>query len=154
MLLFFSLYCFNGDFKRYSETGQGVIGIGDPATAKNWELERMHLLEAEIDKLNVAEILTVWPGYLLGTKTKPVPGLENQFAIIAGRELSEEKASRYKILTEKAMIRGIQEGRYPAILVNYQKSRKNKEILKAISSQYILKKDLETVKLYILRQTF
>ncbi|MCB0318824.1 MAG: hypothetical protein KDD56_08710, partial [Bdellovibrionales bacterium] len=86
LLKFFTLACLLGylcpfpqEFQRYTVTGKGVPGVYNRKNAQNWKVDNLEEIAKVID-VNLPEdhlVLSTWPGYLLGSKAKPVEGTEN-----------------------------------------------------------------------------
>ncbi|MCB0321022.1 MAG: glycosyltransferase family 39 protein [Bdellovibrionales bacterium] len=89
----------SGDFERYTKTGQGVIGIGGPAGAAEWNLHRLAKVQALVLQLTSPSdlIFPLWPGYVVGLDRQVLLGSENHFGPRAADGLSGEERSRYRV---------------------------------------------------------
>lgn len=114
------------DFERYTRTGEGVIGIRKPEKAQAWNLPNIEAISTKISAYTEPgdTVLTIWPGYLLETDTKPLTGNENHFGVQAGDRLSPEERNRYRVTHTKGLVEAVQQNTPDLILYNTQSPRR------------------------------
>lgn len=90
------------DFRKYTQSGYGVLGVRGPADAPNKTLNAMKEIAQMLDKHVPAGqvVLSPWPGILIDSKTKVFPGLENHFGLKVSNKLKPEELERYHIVSE------------------------------------------------------
>lgn len=100
-MVFLGVYLFNvpGDFLRYTETGEGVIGVGSKQGASEWNLNRLSEVRRYIEKNTKQEdlLLSLWPGYLVGVDRPYLKRTENHFGLRTAEDLSEELRLKYRV---------------------------------------------------------
>ncbi|MCB0328130.1 MAG: hypothetical protein KDD70_00665 [Bdellovibrionales bacterium] len=90
-----------GDMERYFKTGQGVIGIGGPSRAVDWNIPRVVEVGKSVERLCRVneEVLALWPGYLIGAHRRAVPKTENHFGFRAAEQLSDEEQDLFHVIS-------------------------------------------------------
>ena len=103
MLVF--LYPLKQEYLRYTDTGRAIPGVYNKRNALNWDMETLNEVAKAVDEQieSNQEVLTTWPGYLIGTKAKPVSGFENHFPISVAHKLSEKELKLYKIVSKPGL---------------------------------------------------
>jgi Dolichyl-phosphate-mannose-protein mannosyltransferase len=93
-------------FRQYLFTGSEVPGIFQPEQAQKWTLAHVTNVSRTVDKLAHPgeQVLSFWPGFLVGTQAEPVPGFENDFGDYVSHYLTLEQRERYHILTRDEML--------------------------------------------------
>jgi hypothetical protein len=79
-----------------------VIGVRTNRDPENWRIPVVKRVSAEVDRINVrgTPVLSWWPGYLVESSERIVPGMENHFGIAVAEKLSAERRARLHILSE------------------------------------------------------
>lgn len=102
------------EYSRYTETGQGVVGIRNPLDVKRWRVESLTHLRNTLNELPPeSAILSLWPGWLFGTRLKNFPGTENHFGAKVADRLSENERALYSVRSysdERKLLRSGQIG--------------------------------------------
>ncbi len=100
LVFVFSLNHFQDNLVRYTETGQGVLGIPSEKLAEERTLAFLENVSRDLNSLVAAgtPVATLWPGYLIGTHLEATPGFENHFTFRAGNQLGEEARRKYHVL--------------------------------------------------------
>lgn len=138
----FALYLWNTplDMHKYTQSGEGVIGIGNAKNAKDWRLSRISEVAAKIDMLSDedSKVFSWWPGYLVSTRAKNFPGTENHFATLAAQRVNPEKAEAYKLLSKQDQRELISKGEFDLLVLHKRNLNKRmKTSLKAGAYQKV-----------------
>lgn len=90
-----------GEWERFTRTGVGVPGVGNPINAATWSIASTRLIaQAVREHTEPGEyVLANWTGFLLETEALPYPGTENRFGIKTANNLPEERKKRYGIIS-------------------------------------------------------
>jgi hypothetical protein len=87
------------DFYRYLVNGERVIGVGR-LFSESWRIQVPSVIAKAIDTANTARkpVYVSWPGYLLESESKALPGTENNFGVgwannqgVRGRHAAERR---------------------------------------------------------------
>ncbi|MDC0358909.1 glycosyltransferase family 39 protein, partial [Oligoflexia bacterium] len=107
------------DIHKYTLSGQGVIGIGKEENAADWRVSRIAEVTKKLDQHAKPgeEVLTWWPGYLLGSHATSFKKLENHFGLLAASRLDEAQRERFKVMTKKQRLQLIKEGKAQVLLL-------------------------------------
>lgn len=121
------------DLERYTESGQGVIGISSE-TVDSWRLSSMTAVGREIEKRapSGAAVLALWPGYLLETEKMPMSGFENHFALkfTQVHPLAPDSRRRLRLADSADVERVIRERRAALVVIQEEASRPWTRMLK------------------------
>ncbi len=92
----------------------GVTGEG----AANWNPKTVLTVSKLVDQLAAPgeEVMSFWPGYLLGTKAIPFSGFENDFGLECAPRVAQTQRSKYRILSQSQIDAQIA-ARIPRIVV-------------------------------------
>ncbi|RMG39307.1 MAG: hypothetical protein D6719_13665 [Candidatus Dadabacteria bacterium] len=129
----FYLYKFPSDLSRYLYSGKGVIGMGSRRKPCDWKIDAIRAVSGRIDSLDSeAEYAgSVWPGYLVETRVKAYPGLENHFTFLASKKLKKSERKKYHLLSRADLNRLLEKGTLPLMVVNSRATgRRMREALK------------------------
>ncbi len=107
--IYIYLHGIKRDWYNYTRSGTGVIGINTPLNARHWNLGNLRLIQAEILAATKADdqVFSFWPGYLVGTKARTLPGLENHFAQLIAPKITAEQRQKFKVSTYAEAIENI-----------------------------------------------
>jgi len=85
------------ELHRFAKTGVGVPVLGKEEPPGNWSLATMRRIAAKLDELTRPgeEVISLWPGHLVGSHAAVVPGYENQHTFTKGLKRSDEERARY-----------------------------------------------------------
>ncbi len=89
------------DLKRYLFSGDGVPGLRLARDKDDWRLRRVTEVSRAVDQLaKPGEVVaSFWPGDIFDTKSAPLAGLENHFALSIAGKLTPEQRVRYHIVS-------------------------------------------------------
>jgi hypothetical protein len=89
------------DVYRYAYSGADVPGIWGPERAERWTVAQVRRVSATIDRhAKPGEpVLSWWPGYLVESHARAVPGFENQFGLALAGQLTPEERGRYRLVS-------------------------------------------------------
>jgi 4-amino-4-deoxy-L-arabinose transferase-like glycosyltransferase len=88
-----------GKYQALTQSGEGLLGIPVNMT-EAYSLRSVRTVSSLIRSSGQPEVLSLWPGYLVGSGAAPVPGFENQFAHkIASRFTGAGQRERLKLAT-------------------------------------------------------
>ncbi|MCI5064197.1 hypothetical protein MRY87_00575 [bacterium] len=106
------------DMERYFHTGKGVIGIGSPQKAVDWRMSELKKVLSAVQRHSRADetVLALWPGYLVGTHRRAVPGTENHFGVRAAETLPPEEHTRYHLRSIAALSEEIRRHEIPLVV--------------------------------------
>jgi hypothetical protein len=92
-----------GDYRRFTNTGEGLNGIHPQERAPNWKIDAVRAVSRAIDELAVPgePVMSLWPGYIFESKASPFPGLENNTGRDRVDALKPGDAARYHILSKE-----------------------------------------------------
>ncbi len=128
-ILLFSAIFITGsyeDLQKYMKNGIGVIGIG-PGDAPNKTISAVSEIGEKISQsINPnEEVLAEWPGFLINSTAKPVPGLENNFGWKVGHKISPELRRKYKIISRDEIKKLIQNGVPSSVILEVKSYKRN-----------------------------
>jgi hypothetical protein len=89
------------DAYRYAYSGADVPGIWGPERAQRWTVAQVREVSTTIDRYAEpgAPVLSWWPGYLVESHARAVPGFENQFGLALAGQLTPEERGRYRLVS-------------------------------------------------------
>ena len=89
------------DVQRFLSSGEDVIGVSRPRLAVNFRLDSVVAMSHRLDECASPgePVMSLWPGYLVQSKTQPLPGFENNTARELTRTISSERMFRYHIVS-------------------------------------------------------
>ena len=117
------------DIRAYTETGRGVIGIMNQANANKWNLRQLQEIRSFLAALPPQQAYAAWPGFLVGSSMKALPGTENHFAIYAASKLPAEKNEAYHLVGLRELQDLIAARRIPLVLLLNSHSSKGMQNL-------------------------
>lgn len=92
-LLLLFLYCAVAplDVYRYVLSGYNVPGVEWRQNRVNWQIPTIKKISREIDAFNIYKkpVICSWPGYLIGSSSPILPGLENHLGITAASNVDQ-----------------------------------------------------------------
>jgi hypothetical protein len=90
------------DVKRFLSNGEEVIGVPQPKLAANYKLDSVIAMSHKLDEYASPgePVMSLWPGYLVQSKARPLPGFENNTARELMRTIGPERMSRYHIVPQ------------------------------------------------------
>ncbi len=89
--------------ERYTKTGLHVPGVWTPDRVERWSLKTMKQVQRAIDAQQVSEAASWWPGYFVGSKTRLVSGLTNDFGLRVADRVTPEKKAQYHLASHADM---------------------------------------------------
>ena len=102
VVLTMNLILISSDLRRYTSTGEGVVGIWDPENAIDWRLPSVRRISRELDR-QVAPgepVLSFWPGYMVESQAASVPGMESHVGLSIAGKLTAQQQTQYRVLSE------------------------------------------------------
>ena len=89
------------DVERFLSSGEEVIGVLRPRLAVNFRLDSVIAMSRRLDECASPgePVMSLWPGYLVQSKTQPLPGFENNTARELAGTISPERMLRYHIMS-------------------------------------------------------
>lgn len=107
------------DIYRYVAWGKDVPGAMESERAEDWTLETAAEIarQVQVRTRPGEEVLTWWPGHLIGTQAGVVPGMENHFAQEIDHKLTAEERERYGIVTSGEIAGWIENGRTRVVVL-------------------------------------
>ena len=83
-----------------------------------WRISTVRAVSRKVDGLarEEAYVVSWWPGYLVETSAKILPGLENHFGRMIAGKLDIDQRRQYGVLTHAELMRRLEQGAYPAVL--------------------------------------
>lgn len=140
------------DIERFTRTGYGVNGIFTPAVARYRTLAALEEVSDALDDLGESgdEVIAAWPGYVVGSELDMLPGLENNFGLVAGGKLGADERRLYEVLSREELCDSIEAGLAP--LAVFPKNAPSLRCLSAALSVggYTLAKRLPGVDIHII----
>jgi len=133
------------DYKRYSKTGYGVMGIRNEENAAEWNLKtitevtevvRQHAEDTQI-------FFSFWPGYFLGTEAQLLRGSENHFGVNIAERLSQENQAKYNVIDEEQIEAALRQSEIAYVIIRGKKQEKLLE-----DSGYQPKREWGSVKFF------
>lgn len=120
LLLGVYLWHLPSDVERYTRSGVGVIGIGNPVFARDWTVSKMGEVAKKLDFYTAPgeQVIAFWPGFFIGSKAEIYPGLENHFGIAASRKLGSDQRRRYKLLAKDEILALVRAGAVDIVVSN------------------------------------
>ena len=105
------------DFKNYFLTGE-VLSLGFPVSRKEWSIFQVKQVSSAVEKLSTPNqcVIAWWPGYLLTTNRRILPGLENHFTWTAAQLMTPEQRARRKLVTNSEIWTQIEQGICPLVV--------------------------------------
>ncbi|MEN8184574.1 MAG: hypothetical protein ABFS46_18775 [Myxococcota bacterium] len=99
--------------------GWPLVGVAGPTDAPNRRVPHLREVAAAIDALVEPgeAVLAEWPGYLLESEGRSVPGFENHFAHIAARALPADERRRFHVLSKADLLSMVGERRVRVAVV-------------------------------------
>ena len=94
------------DLHNYLVTGDGVPGLRLAADRNDWKIERVVEVSESVSSYATRDdiVASFWPGDIFQTTARPLPGLENPFALPIADKLSAEQRMRYHILSSDEIL--------------------------------------------------
>jgi hypothetical protein len=91
------------DVYRYAYSGTDVPGIWGRERAERWTVARVRRVSTTIDHyVEPGEpVLSWWPGYLVESHARAVPGFENHFGVALAGQLTPEERKRYRVASAR-----------------------------------------------------
>jgi hypothetical protein len=138
------------DLDRYCRTGQGVIGIGSPTKARDWNLGKVKEVKEAITRISQPdqEILAIWPGYLVGAHRRSVQGAENHFGVRAAGGVSEDERRRFHLVSVDELVEEIEQNTIP-VVVGYRSAIPSPLRRALKENHYYLAKRIGAVQIYV-----
>ncbi|MEZ4755178.1 MAG: hypothetical protein R3A13_12915, partial [Bdellovibrionota bacterium] len=135
-------YPIRTEILRYTKTGKAVSGVYNLKNTNNWTIATLQEIAKKIDELNGSEeVLTTWPGYLIGSNAASVKGMENHFPISVAHKLTADQLERYKIMSKDLLDKHIQDKKSRLVVLGYRSDKKRlKRVLKAAGYQQVWRK--------------
>ena len=89
------------DLHNYLGLGEGVPGIESWKRAPDYQIEAVRRVSRAIDDLAKPgePILSVWPGYLVESSARAMPGTENNFGLYFADRFSSPEREKYRIMS-------------------------------------------------------
>jgi hypothetical protein len=89
------------DAYRYACSGVDVPGIWGPQRAERWTVAQVRRVSTTIDRYAgpADPVLSWWPGYLVESHARAVPGFENQSGAALAGQLTPEERGRYRLVS-------------------------------------------------------
>lgn len=97
------------ELSRYLSNGVGVIGIYSAENAINYRMNSVRQVSTEIDRQTRPgeSVLSLWPGYLVESRARCLPGMESHVGLFIAPRLSPDALERYRILSQSGIERGL-----------------------------------------------
>jgi len=95
------------DAYRYAYSGADVPGIWGRERAEHWTVARVRQVSTTIDRYAKPGelVLSWWPGYLVESHARAVPGFENHFGVALAGQLTLAERGRYRLVSpEEAQV--------------------------------------------------
>ena len=91
------------DAYRYAYSGADVPGIWGRERAEHWTLAQVRQVSTTIDRYAKPgeTVLSWWPGYLVESHARAVPGFENHFGAALAGQLTPEERGRYRLVSSE-----------------------------------------------------
>jgi hypothetical protein len=109
------------DFNQYAFVGKKVPGIGGgPEHAADWKIKAIQAVAGAIEAGRPPDnrpVLVFWPGYLLETKARIVPKMENQSNVVASSRMSEAHRQKYRIISTDEIAAAIENHEAGVVLI-------------------------------------
>jgi 4-amino-4-deoxy-L-arabinose transferase-like glycosyltransferase len=102
---------------RLTLSGLDVPRLHGKLDMVTWRISTVRAVSRKIDELarEDAYVVSWWPGYLVETSAKILPGLENNFGRIIAGKLDIDRRRQYGVLTHAELMRRLEQGAYPAV---------------------------------------
>lgn len=135
---------------RFTRSGLGVRGVesDNEDTYTLGTLARVRaVLNAEISKNE--EVLSQWPGYLVGVRAHPVPRTENQFWLRVATKMSATDRKEMKIVNMKEFRSSVRENTVEGVVVH--KDRRARFFPRDVlpRSHFVLKDRIEGIEIWV-----
>lgn len=145
-----SVYFAYSNFVRYCLTGFGVIGVSID-TVDRWRISTMKEVGAIIDSHIEQNDLVIapLPVHIFATKARPLPGLENNFALSHGRKNRTDRwlIKRFHLVSPEMVSDAISAGRAKLLVVI--RAKRARAINEAVAkSGYALVADINGIMIY------
>ncbi len=101
LFLVFYLLPFPEDYKNYTRSGKGVIGIGNASNAKTWRVEPVEEVAQWLSEhaRPHEQVMSSWPGFLLSAPVRSYPELENHFGLYIADRVPVADRRKFKIMS-------------------------------------------------------
>lgn len=129
---FLFVYVFRAhlDFQQMTMSGVGLRGIDTSRQAANWKISSVTGVGEAIDRLipEGSSIVAWWPGYVVGTESRMMEGLENQFAttFIRKNPGRAEELRPYHLRTQQSVLQSVERGE-PGAVIRFGMNRRGEK---------------------------
>ena len=116
-----AVFTWLGGMNAYAEYSFAKAVAQAPAQYSVMRIDHVEDVVRYVDEHTSAgeEVMTSWPGYLLGSHARPVPGFEEHFAPPAAAALSPAEARRYRLVTAR-QVEGLVRRRRTNLIVYHE----------------------------------
>ena len=153
VLIFMLAYLFAApaEYLRYTVTGALVPGVASKSGAEHWGRKNIEAAQTLINSITQPgeQVITTWPGYLVGTHAQVYPGLENHFAISIAHKLNAEKRARYHVISREELDQSIENSSTRIVILGYRAERKRLKAALNNGGYQRMKTDLSGIRIFI-----
>ena len=102
------------EYVKYMYWGHNVPAVDSYRYAPNWRISNIRKVSSAIDKYagKGETVIALWPGYLVESRGRPLPGLENNFGMIVSPKLTDAAREKFHIISPEELAKIIRSRRH------------------------------------------
>lgn len=141
----FFIACMPGLLDRCALTGENVIGIDGDQSAGNWRVSTIEEIGRSLDRAapepqaSPLYGVALWPGYFVGSRVLPLPGLENNFALTHTRKHPAQSAAlkRFHLISRPEIERSVSDGDGAQLLIGLpHRGKRSKDLVLSLAKKH------------------
>lgn len=140
-----------------SVIGEDVADASGASAAGQWQIAAINRVGRAVDQEMppvATSAISAWPGYLVESRTRIFPGLENPLALSYAERLTPEQASRYHLLSHTELVAHIRAHTAPVVVLAGAMAEFRQRYGPALAnSGYLHVRDLDGIEIYRWRET-